>query len=269
MTFETMDVGSELKRWRERRRLTQLGLSAAAGVSTRHLSFIETGRSKPSRDMILHLSECLDVPLRQQNTLLLASGHSPEYSQKSLAEAPMSAVSEAIDRIIDAHDPYPAVVVDQQWEMIAGNQAVRILTEGAAEFLLEPPVNVLRLSLHPEGMAPRIVNLAQWRTHLLARLAREVEVSADAQLSSLLDELRAYPSGGDWHDDDHTNSLLGPLRVRAGDTELAMFSTTTVFGTPRDVTLAEIAIESFYPSDTQTADYFRSAAKVTETSCRT
>ncbi|GAB6920723.1 helix-turn-helix transcriptional regulator [Rhodococcus erythropolis] len=268
MTFETMDVGSELKRWRERRRLTQLGLSAAAGVSTRHLSFIETGRSKPSRDMILHLSECLDVPLRQQNTLLLASGHAPEYSQKSLAEAPMSAVSEAIDRIIDAHDPYPAVVVDQQWEMVAGNQAVGILTAGAADFLLEPPVNVLRLSLHPEGMAPRIANLAQWRAHLLTRLAREVEVSADAQLSSLLDELRAYPSGGDWHD-DRANSLLVPLRVRVGDTELAMFSTTTVFGTPRDVTLAEIAIESFYPSDTQTADYFRSAAEVTGTSCRT
>src|SRR3546814_10547230 len=145
MTFETMDVGSELKRGRERRRLTQLGLSAAAGVSTRHLSFIETGRSKPSRDMILHLSECLDVPLRQQNTLLLASGHAPEYSQKSLAEAPMSAVSEAIDRIIDAHDPYPAVVVDQQWEMVAGNQAVGILTAGAADFLLEPPVNVLQI----------------------------------------------------------------------------------------------------------------------------
>ncbi|MFD9682139.1 helix-turn-helix domain-containing protein [Rhodococcus sp. NPDC059969] len=268
MTFETMDVGTELKRWRERRRLTQLGLSTTAGVSTRHLSFIETGRSKPSRDMILHLSDCLDVPLRQQNTLLLACGHAPEYSQKSLVEAPMSAVSEAIDRIMDAHDPYPAVVIDQQWEMVAGNQAVGILTEGAAAFLLEPPVNVLRLSLHPEGMAPRIVNLAQWRTHLLARLAREVEVSADAQLASLLDELRGYPRGGDWHD-DRANSLLVPLRVRAGDTELAMFSTTTVFGTPRDVTLAEIAIESFYPSDKQTADYFRSAAEVTETSCRT
>jgi hypothetical protein len=145
---------------------------------------------------------------------------------------------------------------------------VGILTEGAAAFLLEPPVNVLRLSLHPEGMAPRIVNLAQWRAHLLARLAREVEVSADEQLSSLLDELRTYPSGGEWHD-DRANSLLVPLRVRAGDTELAMFSTTTVFGTPRDVTLAEIAIESFYPSDMQTADYFRSAAQVTETSCRT
>ncbi|MCJ0903359.1 helix-turn-helix domain-containing protein [Rhodococcus sp. ARC_M6] len=254
---QKVDVGTQLKAWRERRRLTQLGLSSAAGVSTRHLSFIETGRSKPSKDMIIHLSECLDVPLRQRNSLLLAGGHAPAYSQSALAEAPMAAVSDAINRIIDAHDPFPAVVVDHHWDLIAGNRAVGILTEGSAPFLLEPPVNVLRLSLHPEGMAPRIVNLAQWRTHVIARLRREVEVTADAQLGGLLEELRTYPSGGEWHEDE-MSSLLVPLRIRAGDTELAMFSTTTVFGTPRDVTLAEIAIESFYPSDPATAEFFRS-----------
>lgn len=253
---QSAQVGAQLKSWRERRRLTQMGLSSAAGVSTRHLSFIETGRSKPSKDMIILLSECLEVPLRQRNTLLLAGGHAPAYSESALAETPMSAVSDAINRIVDAHDPYPAVVVDHQWDLIVGNRAVSILTEGSAAFLLEPPVNVLRLSLHPEGMAPRIANLAQWRTHVIARLRREVEVTADAQLGALLEELRTYPSGGEWHEDE-TSSLLVPLRIRAGETELAMFSTTTVFGTPRDVTLAEIAIECFYPSDRETAEFFR------------
>ena len=256
---QSTHVGAQLKSWRERRRLTQLELSSTAGVSTRHLSFIETGRSKPSKDMIIHLSECLEVPLRQRNTLLLAGGHAPAYSESALAETPMSAVSDAINRIVDAHDPYPAVVVDHQWDLIVGNRAVSILTEGAASFLLEPPVNVLRLSLHPEGMAERIVNLAQWRNHVIARLRREVEVTADAQLGALLEELLTYPSGGEWHENE--SSLLVPLRIRAGDTELAMFSTTTVFGTPRDVTLAEIAIECFYPSDRETAEFFRAKSE--------
>ncbi|MDI9914418.1 hypothetical protein [Rhodococcus sp. IEGM 1379] len=168
------------------------------------------------------------MPLRQRNSLLLAGGHVPAYSQSALVEAPMAAVSDAINRIIDAHDTFPAVVVDHHWDLVAGNRAVGILPEGVAPFLLEPPVNVLRL-----------------------------EVTPDAQLGALLEELRTYPSGGEWHEDE-LSSLLVPLRIRAGDTELAMFSTTTVFGTPRDVTLAEIAIESFYPSDPATAEFSRS-----------
>ncbi|MFC4604953.1 helix-turn-helix domain-containing protein [Rhodococcus kronopolitis] len=255
-TETSRPVGSILRDWRERRRLTQLVLSSQAGVSARHLSFIETGRARPTSAMIIRLSECLEVPLRQRNTMLLAGGHAPAYPQNRLPDAPMSAVNDAINRILDAHTPYPAVVVDRHWELVAGNPAVDVLTAGSAPHLLEPPVNVLRLSLHPDGMAPRIANLGQWRGHLLARLQREADVTADPDLAQLLDELRGYP-GGEEADATDTAALLVPLRIRTDAAELSMFSTTTVFGTPRDVTLAEIAIESFYPSDSATAEFFR------------
>lgn len=204
--------------------------------------------------MIIRLSECLEVPLRQRNTMLLAGGHAPAYPQSLLSDAPMSAVNDAINRILEAHAPYPAVVVDRHWELVAGNSAVEVLTAGSAPHLLDPPVNVLRLSLHPDGMAPRIANLGQWRGHLLARLHREADATADPVLAQLLDELRGYPGE---EQTDETAALLVPLRIRTDGVELSMFSTTTVFGTPRDVTLAEIAIESFYPSDAATADFFR------------
>ncbi|NLU84851.1 helix-turn-helix transcriptional regulator [Rhodococcus sp. HNM0569] len=254
----TEPVGHLLRGWRERRRLTQLALANVAEVSTRHLSFVESGRSRPTADMVLRLAEHLDVPLRERNTLLLAAGHAPSYPSRALTDTPMAAVSDAIDRILDAHLPFPAVVVDREWDMIAGNDAVALLTEGAAPHLLEPPVNVLRLSLHPDGLAPRIVNLAQWRTHLLDRLRREIAVTADASTAALLDELTGYPGG---EDDTHDPSaLLVPLTITAGDTVLSLFSTTTVFGTPRDVTVSEIAIESFHPSDDATRDFFAAAA---------
>ncbi|NLE79683.1 MAG: helix-turn-helix domain-containing protein [Rhodococcus sp.] len=258
-------VGILLREWRDRRRLSQLGLSARAGVSARHLSFIENGRSQPTRAMILRLSECMEVPLRQQNTLLLAGGHAPAYPQHTLSDIPMAAVSDAIDRIIAAHEPFPAVVVDRNWELVAGNNAAGMLMEGASPHLLEPPVNVLRLSLHPDGMAPRIVNLGQWRAHLLDRLAHEAEAAGDEALSNLYDELCAYPgvdeSQGNAPSDQGLQPLLVPLRYRVDGVELSMFSTTTVFGTPRDVTLSEIAIEAFYPSDTETAEFFRRRAE--------
>lgn len=256
-TRSEQPVGLLLRDWRERARLTQLGLSSKSGVSARHLSFIETGRSQPTKAMILRLSECMDVPLRQRNTLLLAGGHAPAFPHHRLSDTPMSAVNDAINHILAAHDPLPAVVIDHAWDLVAGNAAVQVLTAGAAAHLLEPPVNVLRLSLHPDGMAPRIVNLSQWRAHLLDRLRREVAATADPTLSELFEELRSYPGSEDSQVHDAT-ALIVPLRYRFDDTELSMFSTTTVFGTPRDVTVSEIAIESFYPSDAETAAFFRS-----------
>jgi transcriptional regulator with XRE-family HTH domain len=253
-------VGALLRRWRERRRLTQLDLSLRAEVSARHLSFVETGRAKPTSSMILLLSEHLDVPLRERNMLLLAGGYAPAYPQHGLGDAPMAAISEAITAILAAHQPYPAVVIDRQWELVDANQAVGLLTAGAAAHLLEPPVNVLRLSLHPDGMAPRIANLAQWRAHLLERLRQQVEATGDAQLAELLEELRGYPGGDPSAPaaSGGTGALIVPLQYYTAAGVLSLFSTTTVFGTPRDVTISELAIETFYPADTATGTVLRS-----------
>jgi len=245
--------------WRHRRRLTQLELAHDSRVSARHLSFVETGRAHPTREMILHLSEQLDIPLRQRNEMLLAGGLAPAYPEHQLTEAPMSAVNAAIDQILEAHNPYPAVVVDRHWELVAANDATDLLLEGAAGHLLEPPVNVLRLSLHPEGMAGRILNLQQWRAHILARLERQIHATGDPTLAVLLEDLRALPGGADLHPHDHPHdhSLVVPLRCRVRDHELSLFSMTTMFGTPLEVTVSELAIESFYPADTQTAHILR------------
>lgn len=253
---EPTEVGKLLRGWRERRRLTQLDLALRAGVSARHLSFVETGRSRPTSDMILRLAQELDVPLRHRNVLLLSGGYAPAYPANGLADPPMSAVHQAIEHVLRAHEPFPAVVIDTRWELVAANAAVPVLLEGAAAALLEPPVNVLRLSLHPEGIAPRIVNLAEWRAHLLDRLNRDIESTADAALIALRDELTGYPSPPLASPPD-TRAILVPLRLRAGGSVLSLFSTTTVFGTPRDITLSELAIESFYPADAPTAAFLR------------
>jgi transcriptional regulator with XRE-family HTH domain len=245
-------VGELLRTWRQRRRLTQLELANASQVSTRHLSFVETGRARPTREMILHLSDQLDVPLRQRNEVLLAGGFAPAYPEHALSEAPMAEVSSAINQVLDAH-PYPAVVVDRHWELVASNSPTALLLAGAAAWLVEPPINVLRLSLHPEGMAPRIANLAQWRAHLLGRLARQADVTGDPALYALLAELRELP-GGSSSERLSRDSLVVPLRYRLENgPELSMFSMTTVFGTPLDVTVSELAIETFYPADAATA----------------
>jgi transcriptional regulator with XRE-family HTH domain len=238
--------------------LTQLELALRAEVSARHLSFVETGRSRPTSEMILRLAHQLDVPLRERNVLLLSGGYAPAFPVNRLADPPMRAVHEAIEHVLRAHEPYPAVVIDARWELVAANDSVSMLTAGAAAALLEPPVNVLRLSLHPEGMAPRIVNLAEWRTHLLDRLNRDIEATAVPALIALRDELAAYPSPPLAPRPD-TRAILVPLRLRVSGTVLSLFSTTTVFGTPREVTLSELAIESFYPADAPTAEFLRSA----------
>lgn len=258
-TQEPPPVGKLLRGWRERRRLSQLDLALRAEVSARHLSFIETGRSRPTSEMIIRLAQQLDVPLRERNVLLLSGGYAPAYPANGLGDTPMSAVHEAIEHVLRAHEPFPAVVIDARWELVAANDAVALLTEGADPALLEPPVNVLRLSLHPDGMASRIVNLAEWRAHLLDRLNRDIESTADAELILLRDELAAYPSPGPASQPD-SRAILIPFRLRVRGSVLSLFSTTTVFGTPRDVTLSELAIESFYPADAATAAFLRGAA---------
>ena len=253
-------IGALLRDWRLRRRMSQLDLALEAGVSARHVSFVETGRSRPSADMVVQLAEHLDVPLRDRNALLLAAGYAPAYAQRDLDEPEMGPVREAIDRVLRGHEPYPAVVVDRDWGLVGANRAVPLLTAGAAGHLTQPPVNVLRLSLHPEGMAPRIANLAEWRAHLLDRLGRQAVVSGDPALFALHEELVGYPGGEGAHVPDlEAGAIAVPLRLRADGAELAFISTATTFGTATDVTVSELVIESFFPADAATAQALEQA----------
>jgi transcriptional regulator with XRE-family HTH domain len=250
-------VGEQLRAWRVRRRLSQLDLAIQADVSTRHLSFVETGRSKPTSQMILRLSEQLDVPLRDRNGLLLAGGYAPVYPAGGLDGPELASIRDTLRRVLTGHEPNPALVVDQRWNLVDANQTVGLFLEGAAPDLLVPPINVLRASLHPKGMAPRIVNLGQWRAHLLSRLRHQFAATADPSLSDLYDELRSYPCDQRVPDLELPGSgdVAVPLRYRYDDTELSFLSITAVFGTPLDVTVAELAIEAFYPADDQTSSF--------------
>jgi transcriptional regulator with XRE-family HTH domain len=248
-------VGGLLRGWRQRRRLTQLDLAIEADISTRHLSFVETGRASPSREMVLHLAEVLEVPLRERNRLLLAAGYAPSYAQRPLENPEMAPIRSALATILAGYQPFPALVVDRGWHLVTANSAVGLLTDGAAASLLEPPVNVLRLSLHPDGLAPRIGNLAQWRGHVLRRLAREAALSGDTDLAALHRELRGYPGGLDRS--TPAGAIAVPLHLQVGETDLALISTVTTFGTPLDVTAAEISIEAFLPADQGTAEALR------------
>jgi transcriptional regulator with XRE-family HTH domain len=250
-----MHAGDLIREWRQRRRLSQLDLAIAANVSSRHLSFVETGRSRPTSEMILHLAEHLDVPLRDRNALLLAGGFAPAYPERGLAEPELQAVKNALKRVLDGHEPYPAAVVNRWWELVDANAGIALFTGDVSPELLEPPVNVLRLSLHPDGMAPRIANLPEWRAHLLARLHRQAEATGDPRLFSLYSELEAYPGGlGDQGAQPPLpTDVVVPLRYRTAEAELSFLSITAVIGTPMDVTVEELAIESFYPADPQTA----------------
>jgi transcriptional regulator with XRE-family HTH domain len=250
--------GELLRQWRERRRLSQLELSLAATVSTRHLSFVETGRSAPSRELVLQLAEHLDVPLRERNRLLLAAGYAPTFGETPLDAPRMQAVRQAVRQVLAGHEPYPAVVVDRGWNLVEANSSLSLLTDLVDPRLLAPPANVLRASLHPDGLAPHIANLAQWRSHLLTRLRRQVELTADAGLEALLTELRGYPGGPELAALPPAGEIVLPLRLRTGGGELAFLSTIAAFGTPLDVTVAELSIESFYPADAATAQAVRS-----------
>jgi transcriptional regulator with XRE-family HTH domain len=182
MAQQRQTIGEHLREWRQRRRMSQLDLALEAGISTRHLSFVETGRALPSRDMLLHLAEQLGVPMRERNVLLVAAGYAPMFPERSLRDPALAAARAAIDLVLDRQKPYPAFALDRHWCIAASNTALPELYTGVAPELLEPPVNGLRLSLHPRGMAPRIVNLAEWRAHLLFRLRRQIEITADPVL---------------------------------------------------------------------------------------
>jgi transcriptional regulator with XRE-family HTH domain len=249
-------VGELLREWRTRRRMSQLLLATEAEISTRHLSFVESGRATPSREMVMHLAERLNVPLRERNALLIAAGYAPLYRERALDDPQLTAAREAVELVLRGHEPYPALAVDRHWNIVASNGALAPLIGDASPALLAAPVNALRLSLHPEGIAPRIVNWHAWRAHLLARLQRQIEASADPALVALLDELAAYPTPAHAQPaaSEPVQHIAVPLRVRTALGELSFYSTTTVFGTPVDITLSELAIEAFFPADTQTAE---------------
>ncbi|HEX3786013.1 MAG TPA: helix-turn-helix transcriptional regulator [Pseudonocardiaceae bacterium] len=250
-------IGELLREWREQRRLSQLELSSRAEISSRHLSFVETGRSAPSRAMVLHLTEQLDVPLRERNRLLLAAGYAPVYGETTMDAPRMAAIRAAVRQVLTGHEPYPAVVVDRAWNLLDRNASAGMFTAAVAPELLRPPVNVLRLSLHPDGMAARIANLGEWRAHLLGQLRRQVAVTADPQLAALYAELCEYPGDTEEMAGSDAGGVIVPLRLRHETGELAFLSTISTFGTPLDVTVAELAIESFFPADEHTAAVLR------------
>jgi transcriptional regulator with XRE-family HTH domain len=262
---QTQSVGDLLREWRQRRRMSQLDLSLEAEISTKHLSFLETGRSQPSREMVLNLAERLEVPLRDRNVLLVAAGYAPVFGERKLEDPALQAARKAMDLVLAGHEPYPALAVDRHWTLVAANAAVGRLIAGADPSLLRPPVNVLRLSLHPKGLAPAIANLAEWRAHLLHRLRQQIEVSGDPVLSDLMAELSAYPvpfarAPTRRPRESEYGSVVIPLQMKTPSGVLSFFSTTTVFGTPLDITLSELALESFYPADAATTEALRTLA---------
>ena len=247
--------GELLRHWRQRRRRSQLDLALDTGISARHLSFVETGRSQPSRGLLLALAEQLDVPLRERNALMLAAGYAPTYAESDLDGAQATAARQALEHLLAGHEPYPALVLDRWGDVVLSNRAVGSLLEGADPALLDPPVNVYRLSLHPDGIATRIGNRAEWAAHLGHRLARQARLTGDRRLVELLEEIRGYPGVAAAMDDYHeppTAELLLTLQLSHPCGELLLHSTVTSFGSPHDVTLSELTVESFFPADADT-----------------
>jgi transcriptional regulator with XRE-family HTH domain len=245
-------IGEHLREWRQRRHLSQLDLAGEAEISARHLSFLETGRSAPSREMVLKLAERLDVPLRERNVLLVAAGFAPAFPQRALDDPALKSAREAIDLVLKAHEPNPALAYDRHWNLVSANRMLAPILEGVPARLLSPPLNILRLAFHPEGLAPRTVNLGEWAAHLLERLHRQCEATADPELIKLYADLRSYPlparSGP-----VHADNVAIPYKLRHNGDVLSFISTTMVFGTPVDVTLSELALETFFPADEFTA----------------
>jgi transcriptional regulator with XRE-family HTH domain len=252
----TAPAGQLIREWRLRRRMSQLELASTAGISARHLSFVETGRSRPSRAMVLHLAENLDIPLRERNPLLLAAGYAPTYQATDFAAPEMASVRDAVERLLAAHDPYPAILVDRRWQLVSANAAAAVLVEGVDPDLLAPPCNVLRTSLHPSGLAPRIVNIAQWSAHIIDNVRRQIAVTGDDELRALERELVGYaadlgvelpPTA------EAPRAIATPMRLRTDSGELALMTLIATFGTALDITLAELSLETFLPADSATA----------------
>lgn len=251
--------GDHLRHWRQHRRLSQLDLADEAEISTRHLSFMETGRSVPSREMVLRLTERLHIPLRERNALLVAAGYAPMYRERALDDPALTAARQAVELILKGHEPWPALAVDRHWNLVSYNALVPRLLAMADPSLLQAPVNVLRLSLHPLGLAPHLANLTQWRGHLFERLRQQIDATADPVLAALLEELRAYPEppDTDHHVEGELPGVVMPFRLRTPHGMLSFISTITIFGTPVDVTLQELALETFFPADDFTREALR------------
>lgn len=258
--MDTIPVGQQIRQWRDRRRLSQMQLALDAEISTRHLSFIETGRSQPSTGTIDRLAERLEIPYRARNGLLTAAGFAPRHSERTLDDPDMAQARASIGHILKGHEPYPAIAVDRHWNMVAANDAIGFLTEQIGSALLEPPVNVLKIALHPDGLAPQIVNLGEWHAHVLERLDQQIESSADAGLADLREEIASYPHP-DYeppHNGGH-DRIWVPLVLDTVAGQLSFVSTITIFGTPTDITLSELAIEAFFPADEATSKALQSA----------
>ncbi|HYO97789.1 MAG TPA: helix-turn-helix transcriptional regulator [Polyangiaceae bacterium] len=259
MQKQTPSVGQLLRMWREHRRLSQLALSLDAGVSAKHISFLESGRAAPSKAMVLTLAEVLSLPLRARNDLFLAAGLAPMYPQHGLDDPELASARRAIETVLRAHEPSPAIAVDRHWNLVTANRAFAPLVAGLGAAVLAPPVNVLRLSLRDDGLAPRIVNLEEWREHVLRRLRHQIQSCADPVLRSLYAELGGRSSSTPelrLHGD-----LVAMLRLRSGEVVLSFVTTTTVLGTPNDVALSELAIESFFPADAATAEALKRVSR--------
>jgi transcriptional regulator with XRE-family HTH domain len=258
-------VGEMVQVWRAARRRSQLDLALEVGVSARHLSFVETGRSRPSPELLLALASCLDVPLRDRNAMLLAAGYAPRYSHRALDDPAMRAARTSIQRMLDAHEPYPGVAIDRHGNVVLANDAARRLVASLPPEVTGPPLNIYRSSLHPLGLAASTINFAEWAAYMLDQLERSHSVTGDTELGALLAEVRSYPNVAAIERSPNTRSwvdlpLLVPLRLDRGDHELSLLTTLTTFGTPQDVTLAELTIELFFPADDETADALRADA---------
>ena len=257
---QPLHIGDHLREWRQRRRLSQLDLAVDAEISARHLSFIETGRASPSREMVLKLAERLEVPLRERNMLLVAAGYAPAFPQRALDDPMLKSARQAIDLVLKAHEPNPALAYDRHWNLVTANRMVAPLLDGIPERLLRQPFNVLRLAFHPEALAPRTVNLAEWCGHLLERLHRQCEATADPELLRLYHDLRSYALPARSAPLASDNNVTIPLKLRHKGEVLSFISTTMVFGTPVDITLSELALETFFPADDFTAGRMRKIA---------
>ncbi len=254
-------IGVRIRDWRKHRRLSQLELACEAEISQRHLSFLESGRALPSREMVLHLAERLELPLRERNAMLIAAGFAPMFSERRFDDPALGVARAAVDLVLKVHEPFPALAVDRQWNLVSANAALAPLMTGIAPHLLKPPLNVLRATLHPEGLAQRIVNWHQWRGHVLERLRRQYTFTADASIDALLQELAGYPAPshavrgkGQTAGQSEGGAIVVPLRLRSQGGVLSLLSTTTVFGTAVDITLAELTLETFFPADAETAE---------------
>ena len=264
--MESKSVGDLLREWRQRRRLSQLNLATQADISARHLCFVETGRSQPSKEMLLRLADYLEMPLRVRNLLLNAAGYASVFPERALSDPALAGVRQAIDVLLESHRPYPAFAIDRHWTLVASNGGFTPFLSELDPILLCPPVNVLRLTLHPGGMAPQLANYEEWRCHVFDNLERQIEVSGDPVLADLLRELRGYPAPpnrpavAEPSINPESHRFVVPFQLATRSGILSFFTTTTVFGTPVDITLSELSLESFYPADRATAEVFQQRA---------